>query len=334
MSARQLAPAAAAAVLLALLGLVLLAGGGAVANGVAAGATPPGGCLPAPTPTGSGTAGPGPGAAPSPPGPTGPRAAFAAAYLTRLHAPTSPANLTFLAAWMTAESGPDSGSPTLAAARYNPLNTTMTEPGSWAYNSAGVQNYPTLQAGVTAAADTTKLPAYAGLRAALRTGTDPLTAAQALAASPWGTGTLALQILTGSDTTTCVPPPAGGDIGTVLGYAQAQLGKPYQWAAAGPDSYDCSGLTMTAYATIGVQLPHNAALQATHGTPVPARAFLLPGDLVFFGHPIHHVGLYTGDGQMIDAPHTGAVIRYDPLWTDYSGAVRLLTPSPSPAPTS
>jgi cell wall-associated NlpC family hydrolase len=335
MNTRHLVPAAA--VLIALVGLVVLAGGGAVATGLSAGHTPPSSCRPAttptptPTPTGSGPAGPSPSATPTPSAASGPRAAFAAAYLTRIAAPTSPANLTFLTAWMTAESGPDTGSPTLSAARYNPLNTTRPAPGSWPFNSAGVQNYPTLDVGVTASADTTLAPPYAGLLAALRAGTDAVADAQALAASPWGTGTLVLQILAAGSSTTCTPPPAVGDVAAVIAFAQGQLGKPYQWAAAGPDRYDCSGLTMTAYATIGISLPHNAALQSGYGTRVPSQALLLPGDLVFFGAPIHHVGLYTGNGQMIDAPHTGAVVRYDPLWSDYSGAVRLVTPSDTPS---
>ena len=113
-------------------------------------------------------------------------------------------------------------------------------------------------------------PPYAGLLAALRAGADAIADAQALAASPWGTGTLVLQILAAGGSTTCAPPPAVGDVGAVIAFAEAQLGKPYQWAAVGPDRYDCSGLTMAAYATIGVQLPHNAAMQSTHGTRVPS----------------------------------------------------------------
>lgn len=337
------AAGAALTLLLGILGLVVLGGGGAVATGTTAGyPTPPGSCALSPTPPagGSPTATPTPGASPSPTptrttptGPTGPRAAFARGYLQRLAAPASPANLTFLAAWMTAESGPDTGSPTLSAARYNPLNTTEPEPGSWPFNRAGVQNYPTLALGVTANAATTLLPPYAALLAALRAGTDPLADARALVASPWGTGPLVLQILGSGGAGGCTLPPAGGDVAAVIAFAQAQLGKPYRWAAAGPDSYDCSGLTMAAYATIGVQLPHNAALQSTYGTRVPSQALLLPGDLVFFGSPPHHVGLYVGNGQMIDAPHTGAFIRYDPLWSDYTTAVRLVTASPGPTPT-
>ena len=120
MNPRHLAAAVAATVLLALVGLVVLAGGGAVATGLSAGRTPPEAAprrqtRPQPRPT-AGLPGPARTPRPPPSGPSGPRAVFAAAYLTRLAAPTSPANLAFLTAWMTAESGPDTGNPTLSAA--------------------------------------------------------------------------------------------------------------------------------------------------------------------------------------------------------------------------
>jgi cell wall-associated NlpC family hydrolase len=82
--------------------------------------------------------------------------------------------------------------------------------------------------------------------------------------------------------------------------ALAQVGKAYEYGAAGPDSYDCSGLTQSSYASAGVQLPHSSRRQSEMGTPV-ARADLLPGDLVFFYEPVSHVGIYVGDGQMVDA---------------------------------
>jgi cell wall-associated NlpC family hydrolase len=82
--------------------------------------------------------------------------------------------------------------------------------------------------------------------------------------------------------------------------ALAQVGKAYEYGAAGPDSYDCSGLTQYSYASAGVQLPHSSRRQSEMGTPV-ARADLLPGDLVFFYEPVSHVGIYVGDGQMVDA---------------------------------
>jgi cell wall-associated NlpC family hydrolase len=106
--------------------------------------------------------------------------------------------------------------------------------------------------------------------------------------------------------------------------ALAQLGDPYVWAAAGPDAFDCSGLTQYAYAAAGVSLPHSSSMQSTVGTPV-AYADLQPGDLVFFYNPVGHVGIYIGNGQMIHAPHTGDVVKIVDLayMPDYNGARRV-----------
>src|SRR5439155_3000487 len=94
-----------------------------------------------------------------------------------------------------------------------------------------------------------------------------------------------------------LPPPPAPSTGasTALGVAQAQSGKPYEWAAAGPDKFDCAGLTMYAWGKAGVQLPHSAAAQFDM-LPQVARSQLAPGELVFFGSPIHLVGLYEGGG--------------------------------------
>ena len=90
--------------------------------------------------------------------------------------------------------------------------------------------------------------------------------------------------------------------------ALAQLGDPYVWAGAGPNVYDCSGLTEFAYRAAGVALPHSSGMQATAGVPV-ARANLQPGDLVFFYSPVGHVGMYIGNGLMVHAPTSGDVVR-------------------------
>ena len=92
--------------------------------------------------------------------------------------------------------------------------------------------------------------------------------------------------------------------------ARAQVGKPYEYGAAGPGSYDCSGLTQYAYRAAGIELPHSSRSQSEMGTPV-ARANLRPGDLVFFYEPVSHVGIYIGNGQMVDAGNeeTGVVQR-------------------------
>jgi cell wall-associated NlpC family hydrolase len=90
--------------------------------------------------------------------------------------------------------------------------------------------------------------------------------------------------------------------------ALAQRGKPYVWAAAGPGSFDCSGLVEYAYGAAGVGLPHSAAMQSRLGRSV-SRSQLQPGDLVFFYSPVSHVGIYIGNGQMVHAPTTGDVVK-------------------------
>ena len=101
----------------------------------------------------------------------------------------------------------------------------------------------------------------------------------------------------------------------VIAYAKQQLGKPYLWAASGPGSFDCSGLTMQAWARAGVSLPHYSVAQFEQSTRV-SMADAKPGDLLFWsndGTPggIHHVALYLGGGQFLEAPHTGAFVRYN-----------------------
>jgi cell wall-associated NlpC family hydrolase len=122
-------------------------------------------------------------------------------------------------------------------------------------------------------------------------------------------------------TTTPPPPPAGNQPApgwqTAVAAAQAELGKPYQWGAAGPDSFDCSGLTMWSWAKAHVGLPHLAQDQYASTRRI-AIADLLPGDLVFYGTPsnVHHVGIYVGNGTMIDAPQTGQVVHYTTIYYD------------------
>jgi cell wall-associated NlpC family hydrolase len=117
------------------------------------------------------------------------------------------------------------------------------------------------------------------------------------------------------------PPPTRAARSEVVSIAKRYLGAPYVWAADGPNSFDCSGFTMFVYRQVGVSLPHSSRAQIHYGERV-SRSNLQPGDLVFFGSPIHHVGIYVGGGMMIHAPHTGAVVRIDPLHSNYSGACR------------
>jgi cell wall-associated NlpC family hydrolase len=105
------------------------------------------------------------------------------------------------------------------------------------------------------------------------------------------------------------PPPATHS--SVVSIALQYLGVPYVWGGASPSGFDCSGLTMYAYAKVGVYLPHNAAMQYGMGTPV-ARSQLAPGDLVFF-NGLSHVGMYIGGGRFVHAPHTGDVVKISSL---------------------
>ena len=126
---------------------------------------------------------------------------------------------------------------------------------------------------------------------------------------------------TGGIATPTVTAP-NGNAQAAVDAALSQVGKPYQWGAAGPDSYDCSGLTMWAWAHAGVSLPHSSAAQYGATSRV-SQSDWQPGDLLFYGSPIHHVGMYIGGGQMVEAPYTGASVRVvSPYRSDYVGAGR------------
>jgi cell wall-associated NlpC family hydrolase len=117
------------------------------------------------------------------------------------------------------------------------------------------------------------------------------------------------------------PPPTSG---SAVDIAMQYLGVPYVWGGESPSGFDCSGLVMYVYAQIGVYLPHSAASQYYSGTPI-SYGELAPGDLVFFGSPISHVGIYIGGGNMIHAPFEGAVVSVSSVSAggSYSGACRL-----------
>jgi cell wall-associated NlpC family hydrolase len=150
-----------------------------------------------------------------------------------------------------------------------------------------------------------------------------------LAVAAAGAGGSAVSDQTGIAPAAGDPPAAG--VSAVLAFAAAQLGRPYRFGGSGPGGWDCSGLVQASYRQAGVELPRVAADQfaATADRLVPLDR-LLPGDTVFFGPDaagIHHVGIYLGDGQMIDAPHTDGAVRVEPLagWPDLLAATRPLT---------
>jgi len=117
------------------------------------------------------------------------------------------------------------------------------------------------------------------------------------------------------------PPPSSGGAASI---AMQYLGIPYVWGGASPSGFDCSGLVMYVYAQMGIYLPHSASAQYYSGTPI-SFSELAPGDLVFFGSPIGHVGIYIGGGSMIHAPIEGQNVSITGIsgGGSYSGACRL-----------
>ncbi|MFC7306788.1 C40 family peptidase [Streptomyces monticola] len=122
-----------------------------------------------------------------------------------------------------------------------------------------------------------------------------------------------------------------GAAAKAVAFARSQLGTPYVWGGDGPSEggFDCSGLTQAAYRAAGITIPRVAQPQFDHGPRVPRGSQIQPGDLLFFGsgpNRITHVGIYSGDGRMIDAPRPGTVIRERAVRlaarNDFQGATR------------
>ncbi|MFG3228301.1 NlpC/P60 family protein [Kitasatospora sp. NPDC048194] len=152
-----------------------------------------------------------------------------------------------------------------------------------------------------------------------------------------------IQAMARSFTAPTAPVEVSAQSAGAIYFAQTKLGTPYLWGGEGLPSqngrFDCSGLTQAAYASVGINLPRVANDQWYAG-PHPSRDQLRPGDLVFWAtdlsdpRSIHHVGIYVGGGYMINAPHTGAVIRYDKIDTrEYIGATRVTSDGAQALPT-
>jgi peptidoglycan DL-endopeptidase CwlO len=118
--------------------------------------------------------------------------------------------------------------------------------------------------------------------------------------------------------------PTANTVGAqALRAALTRVGDPYVWGAAGPGQFDCSGLVVWAFAQEGIALPHYTGWLWNSGVHV-ARSDLEPGDLVFFFPDISHVGIYVGNGLMVDAPDYGVPVHVEPIWwSDFDGAVRI-----------
>jgi alpha-tubulin suppressor-like RCC1 family protein len=166
----------------------------------------------------------------------------------------------------------------------------------WCYNPAGPHGH--------------ECPGYgARIVALVRSYQNPVTLRNA-GAIPAGTTALAdiTGVLTGRPALVGGIPALLPQASRTIATARAQLGKPYVWGGNGPNVFDCSGLMVFSWGLAGVHLPRVAADQQAWAIPV-TDSQVQPGDLVFFGRPAHHVGLYIGNGLMIDAPHPGATVE-------------------------
>lgn len=117
------------------------------------------------------------------------------------------------------------------------------------------------------------------------------------------------------------PPPGSGASGAVQA-AESRVGDWYQWGATGPNTFDCSGLVMWAYEQVGISLPHYSGSQYDDTTHIP-MSDLQPGDLVFFSNPGEHVAMYVGNGNIIEAPHTGTQVHIVPMYSQFTLASRV-----------
>lgn len=112
-----------------------------------------------------------------------------------------------------------------------------------------------------------------------------------------------------------------GKVDDLIAYATAEIGSPYVFGDEGPDTFDCSGLMQWIYGKVGIKLPRTAREQQAATAPVTGTP--QPGDLVFWGKPAHHVGLYVGGGKMIAAPHAGARVRIQDVYGTPAGYHRV-----------
>ena len=125
-----------------------------------------------------------------------------------------------------------------------------------------------------------------------------------------------------------VPPRLPSGLSPAIDLAQQHLGVPYVWGGESPSGFDCSGLIQYVYRQLGVSLPRVAADQARAGQPVPSLAEAVPGDLIAFGEPVDHIGIYAGNGLMVVAPKSGDVVKVQEIYREPT-AIRRVLPTAS-----
>ncbi len=223
--------------------------------------------------------------------------------------PTSTAPATPVVAVPTASTTSTTVPTTTTVPTYAPvtLSTATTSSTTTTTTTAPAATTTAPAATTTAPAATTTAPAATTTTAPAATTTEP-----AATTGPGGTTSTTSPLLPPTGPASNAP-AAGWQV--ALAFAESQIGKPYKWAGAGPTSYDCSGLTMVSWSHAGVPLPHSAQYQYDMTKRVAIRD-LRPGDLVFFGTPksVYHVGIYIGNGEMVDAPDTGQDVKVQSIF--------------------
>jgi cell wall-associated NlpC family hydrolase len=170
--------------------------------------------------------------------------------------------------------------------------------------------------------------AAAAARAAAARAAAAREAAQERAAAAANAAAQQALATTSTTSPTLAPPPTtvvapSGAAAEAVAAAESRVGDPYVWGAVGPTTFDCSGLVMWAYAQAGVVLPHYSGSQYAVTEHIP-MSDLEPGDLVFFANPGEHVAMYVGDGDVVQAPYTGADVQIVPLFPEFVLASRVV----------
>ena len=171
---------------------------------------------------------------------------------------------------------------------------------------------------------------------AARTGATNATAfASALSEAQTGTDGLGYVLDAASTTATTAAAPAMGGTGTggqVVDAAKQYLGVPYLWGGTDPSKgLDCSGFVQRVYKDLGIEMPRVSGDQARAGKPVASLAQAKPGDLIAFGSPVDHIGIYAGNNKMIVAPHRGDVVKIQDVYRTPTAIRRILPDTPAVA---
>ncbi|MFI0940223.1 C40 family peptidase [Streptomyces sp. NPDC021020] len=224
---------------------------------------------------------------------------------------------------------PDAAKPTALDA--SPLSTAVTSrqaadavaQNALAHTLAAAREHAATTA---AAAASARHKAAVAAKAAKARATATALAASRSAKRAKLTATPAAASSSSASSSSSAAAPSASKVDKLIAFLKAQIGKPYVYGATGPSSYDCSGLTQTAYATVGISLPRTSQEQSTVGTPV-SMSSLRAGDLVFWGGEgsAYHVGVYIGDGQYLDAANPSSPVGIKPLtYSEPDWAVRVL----------